>query len=197
MQKKNWAIDSFECLYHVYWSGSAHVFALQVMKYKRWWEMLRSSIWNEAKSRWWWNSAEVWGWGGHNGQTVWTKEGRGSGHDVHAAICLKEGGSISNFRSKEGQLKHGEVIIYCSSTRVMKDSSRIREAFTSAVLLIACTREAQRSFITPLLQLWRFLRQLFPDVSSLEFLQKCGKVFQEVFCIFPRFFFSLICSDQH
>lgn len=103
--EKKWAIDSFECLYHVYRSGSAHVFTLQAMKYERWWEMLRSSIWNEAKSRRWWNSAEVWGWGGHNGCT---KEGRGSGHDVHAAICLKEGGSISNFRSKEGQLKHGE-----------------------------------------------------------------------------------------
>lgn len=155
--------------------------------------MLRSSIWNEAKSRRWWNSAEVWAWGGHNGQTVYTKEGRGSGHDVHAAICLKEGGSISNFRSKEGQLKHGEVIIYCSSTRVMKDSSRIREAFTSAVLFIACTREAQRSFITPLLQLWRFLRQ--PSVGSLtsalwSFCRNVEKYFRKCFVYFQDFFLA-------
>lgn len=118
------------------------------------------------------------------------KRAGGSGCNVHAAICLKEGGSISNFRSKEGQLKHGEVIIYWRSTRVMKDFPGVREAFTSAALWSACTREARRSFITPLLQpgrarrrrslasltsaLWRFCRNLE------KYLRTCFVCFQDL-----------------
>lgn len=128
---------------------------------------------------------KVWGWGGHNGWTIYTKESRGSRLKVHAAICLKEGGSISNFRSKEGQLKHREVIIYCTSTRVMKDSSHVREAFRSAVFLIACTREAAlcNTFITDVAAsqpssltstLWSFCRNV--------------KNIQWVFVHFPDFY---------
>lgn len=117
------------------------------------------------------------GGGGHQGWTVCTKECRGSGLKAHVAICLKEEGSISNFRSQAGQLKHGcvcggGVIIYCSSTRVMKDSSQVGEAFRSEVLLIAATREAQLSFIPPLLQLRQPVTR-FPDISPLQFSQKC------------------------
>lgn len=51
---------------------------------------------------------KLWGWeGGLEGWTGCTKECRGSGLKAHVAICLKEEGSISNFRSKAGQLKHG------------------------------------------------------------------------------------------
>lgn len=102
---------------------------------------------------------------GDTGWTVCTEECRGTGLKAHGAICLKEEGSISNFRSKAGQLKHGGVIIYCTSTRVMKDSSHVREAFRCEVLLIAGTREARLSFLTPLLQLGQPLRQ--PSQGSL------------------------------
>lgn len=113
---------------------------------------------------------------------------------MHAAICVKEGGSISNFRSKEGQLKHGEVIIYCSSTRVMKDSSRVREAFTSAVHKKGPAKLSY-AFITagPVSQaaLGRF-----PDLSSLGFLQKCGKNISGSVLYISQIFMSVICSDR-
>lgn len=106
---------------------------------------------------------------------------------MHAAICLKEGGSISNFRSKEGQLKHGEVIIYCSSTRVMKDSSRQGSFHICRAFYHLHKRgpaELYYTFIAAVAASQTAISR-FPDASSLEFLQKCGKIFQEVLCTFP------------
>lgn len=55
---------------------------------------------------------------------LYTKDwGREREKKVHAAICVKKAGSITNLASREGQVQHGEVIIYCTSTRIMEDSS--------------------------------------------------------------------------
>lgn len=48
---------------------------------------------------------------------------------MRMATCLKKRGSITNLGSREGQVEHAEVIIYCTSTRVMKDSSLCRGSF--------------------------------------------------------------------
>lgn len=73
----------------------------------------------------------------------------GRGGKVHVAICLKKGGSITNLRSREGQVEHGEVIIYCTSTHVMKDSSLCLGTIKIHCAVIVCTRETTQSFITP------------------------------------------------
>lgn len=117
----------------------------------------------------------------------------GGGRGVHAAICLKEGGgSISNFGSKEGQLKHGEVIIYCSSTPVMEDSSGIREAFTSAGLLSASSRKERPS--GALLHLYYSCGGFSDSPPSLPWRQLSGVVAEMSANIV--FFLSLIGSDQ-
>lgn len=63
---------------------------------------------------------------------------------MRIATCIKKGGSITNLESREGQVEHGEVIIYCTSTHVMKDSSRCLQ---SCRVFIACTRETTQSFL--------------------------------------------------
>lgn len=65
----------------------------------------------------------------------------------------------------------------------MKDSSHVREAFRPEGLLIAGTREAQLSFITPLLQQWQLLR-----------LEKCEP--SDGCLIISRVFISLIWSER-
>lgn len=118
----------------------------------------------------------VWA-GGHNGPAVCTKDSRGGGRGVHAAICLKEGGgSISNFRSKEGQPQHGEVIMCWSLTRVMKDSWR-QGSFHGC----ASSREERPGGALLHLYYSRGGRWSLPDAASLELLQNCGEIFQEVF----------------
>lgn len=53
-------------------------------------------------------------------------KGPGRGEKVHAAICVKKAGSITNLGSREGQVEHGEVIIYCASTHIMEHGSVCR-----------------------------------------------------------------------
>lgn len=101
-------------------------------------------------------------------QGEWTQSTRGN--------MLKRRRINKQFQEPSGSAEarggyHGGVIIYCSSTRVMKDSSQVGEAFRSEVLLIAATREAQLSFIPPLLRLRQPLTR-FPDISPLQCLQK-------------------------
>lgn len=97
------------------------------------------------------------------------------GRGVHAAICLKEGGgSISNFRSKEGQPQHGEVIMRWSSTRVMKDSWR-QGSFHGC----ASSREERPG--GALLHLYYSRGGAFQTPPLWSKLQNCGEIFQEVF----------------
>lgn len=110
------------------------------------------------------------------GRRVCTKDSRGGGRGgrgVHAAICLKEGGgSISNFRSKEGQPQHGEVIMRCSSTRVMKDSWR-QGSFHGC----ASSREERPGGALLHLYYSRGGSWSLPDAASTELLQNCGEIF--------------------
>lgn len=53
---------------------------------------------------------------------------------VHAAICAKKAGSITNLGSRECQVEHREVIIYCISTHTMEDSS-VSGSFTVSFLV--------------------------------------------------------------
>lgn len=67
---------------------------------------------------------------------------------MYGAICVKRAGSISNLGSRGGQTEHWEVIIHCTSTRLMEDSPLYR-CGCKMQCVIASTGETMRSFITP------------------------------------------------
>lgn len=137
---------------------------------------------------------QVWGWGGgtqrQDGlhkrmQGEWAQSARGN--------MLKRRRINKQFQEPSGsaEARGGYHILYLNTCNEGLFSGR--EAFRSEVLLIAATREAQLSFITPLLQLRQPLRR-FPDVSPLQFLQKC-ETSDGCLCL-ANVFIHLIWSEQ-